>query len=89
MKRTTYLKIMGIGWCIPQFVIIAPFAIVAILCGYTADFFVWIEGKAAALSAKVGTALYPPAWWPSHKYLDELNEIRVARHKEAVDRLHR
>lgn len=88
MKRTTYLKIMGVGWCAPQLFAIAPFAIAAILLAYAADFFVWLEGKATALSAKVGTALYPPAWWPSHKYMNELDEIRAVWREEQVDRLH-
>ena len=88
MKRTTYLKVMGVGWCIPQFVVIAPFALTAIAIAYVADLFVWLEGKATNVSAKVGTALYPPSWWPSHRYMDELEKIRAERRRETVDRLH-
>lgn len=88
MKRTTYLKIMGLGWCTPQFMFMAPFVLVAVVCGLFEDLFTWARMEAEVLSAKVGNTLYPPAWWPSHRYLNELNEIRAVRRQEAVDRLH-
>jgi len=88
MKRTTYLKIMGLGWCAPQFLVMSPFVLLAITCGYLEDFFTWTRVNAEAVSGRIGNALYPPLWWPSHRYLNELNEIRSAKQKEAVDKLH-
>jgi hypothetical protein len=88
LKREKKVMWIGLAWCAPFFLVAAPFILLAFACDYMAIAVDWIHGKMEKLSEWVGDKLTPPPWWPSHKYLAELNEIRAQRRKEYVDRMH-
>lgn len=76
MKKTTTLKIRGFAWLLPFAIPAFLFLALPVLFEAIEDFCYKMRKKTETLAEKAGNFFRPPAWWPTHKLLEELNAER-------------
>jgi hypothetical protein len=85
VKKTTNLKMRGLVWLLPFAIPAFLFLALPVIFEAIEDFCYKMRKKTEPLAEKAGNFFKPPAWWPTHKLLEELNAERERirqKHKE-------